>query len=224
MSFSDNGYELINSFLSSEQLDIFNSEIGEISLAHTSGGIRNAQAKYPCIDAYVRSNHILDLASSYIVGVPQFVRAILFNKTPNNNWLVPLHQDKTVAVSKEFSEQGWGPWSKKEGVVHVQPPIGVLNSMVTFRIHLDSTNTENGCLAVVPGSHKLGILKQQQISDKFNHLKSLPCPAPEGSALVMRPHLLHSSRKGTAPTQRRVLHVEFSSYELPSGVSWAESV
>lgn len=239
MSFTDNGYELVNNFLSPAQLESFNSELGEVNLPHSSGGIRNAQSKFPCIEAYIKSDHVLDQAAAYLTGVPQFVRAILFNKTPENNWLVSLHQDKTVAVSKEFSEQDWGPWSKKDGVLHVQPPLKVLNAMVTFRIHLDSSTIENGCLSVVPGSHKLGVLNQQQISDRSSdirsghfrfdhfrsdHFKSVLCPAPAGSALIMRPHVLHSSNKGTVPTQRRVLHIEYSSYELPSGVFWAESV
>ena len=224
MSLSENGYELINSFLSSEQLEAFNSELGSFELPQSSGGIRNAQSKYHSVRSFSSSEHVLKHAARYLKGKPKFVRAILFNKTASNNWLVPWHQDITVAVSSKFSADGWGPWSEKDGVLHVQPPVEVLNSMVTFRVHLDSTSEENGCLSVVPMSHKLGILPQQEILEHSNAFSPVICPAPEGSALVMRPHLLHASAKGTSPTQRRVLHLEYSDYELPSEVSWAENV
>ena len=224
MSLSDNGYELINSFLSSEQLDAFNSELGSVELPKSAGGIRNAQAKYKSISSFSSSSQVLDQAAVYLNGKPRFVRAILFNKSSSNNWLVSWHQDRTVAVSEKFSADGWGPWSEKDGVLHVQPPIEVLNSMVTFRIHLDAASEQNGCLSVVPKSHKLGILTQKEISERSSTFTSVLCPAPERSALVMRPHLLHASAKGKLPSQRRVLHLEYSDYELPAGVSWAENV
>ena len=224
MSFSDDGYELITSFLDPEQLDKLTSEIGSVELSRSAGGVRNAHVKYPCIGELCSSISVLDKAASFLHSTPMLVRAILFNKNESNNWFVPWHQDKTVSVSIRFQAKGWGPWSEKDGVLHVQPPIEVLNSMVTFRIHLDATSEKNGCLSVAPGSHKYGVLTQQEIIEKSDSLVPVLCNAPAGSALVMRPLLLHASSKGTAPTQRRVLHLEYSDYKLPSGVSWAESV
>ena len=221
--FFDDGYELIDSFLTPEQLETLNREIGLAELLRTVGGVRNAQEKYPCIKRFTSSTYAIDKAAGYLRRTPKLVRAILFNKTEVNNWLVSWHQDKTVAVSKEFRAEGWGPWSEKDGVVHVQPPVEVLNSMVTFRIHLDASSEENGCLSVLPGSHKLGILTQQEIAERSSTFEPVLCKAPERFALVMRPHLLHASAKGTAPTQRRVLHIEYCDYELPSGVAWAKS-
>lgn len=221
MSFLDSGYEILDGFLSSEQLDIFDNALVELNLPKSVGGIRNAEKKFECIKAFISSEQTLGQAAAYLEGAPKFVRALLFNKTPANNWLVTWHQDKTVVVSKDFTMHGWGPWSKKGGVLHVQPPLEVLNSMVTFRIHLDDSSAENGSLSVVSGSHKFGILSQQEISERAGSFKAILCHTSAGSALVMRPHLLHSSAKGTAPSQRRVLHIEYSSYELPSGVSWA---
>ena len=223
MSFSDDGYELITSFLTPTQLDKLISEIGSAGSSRGTGGVRNAQVTYPCIGELCSSVQVLSKVREYLNTTPKLVRAILFNKTDSNNWLVPWHQDRTVAVSLKFQAEGWGPWSEKDGILHVQPPIEVLNSMVTFRIHLDATSEKNGCLAVVPGSHKHGVLTQQEIAEKSDSFVPVLCKALAGSVLVMRPHLLHSSAKGTTPTQRRLLHIEYSDYMLPSGVSWAES-
>ena len=224
VSFSNDGYEFITSFLDPEQLDRLSSEIGSVELSRSIGGVRNAQVKYPCVGELCSSNQVLEKVASFLQSSPTLVRAILFNKTESNNWLVPWHQDRTVAVSIKFQAKGWGPWSEKDGVLHVQPPVEVLNSMVTFRIHLDATSEKNGCLSVAPGSHKYGVLTQQEIIEKSDSLVPVLCKAPAGSALAMRPHLLHASSKGISPTQRRVLHLEYSDYKLPSGVSWAESV
>jgi ectoine hydroxylase-related dioxygenase (phytanoyl-CoA dioxygenase family) len=106
-------------------------------------------------------------------------------------------------------------------MVHVQPPIAVLNQMITFRIHLDDSSQANGCLKVLPKSHELGILDQNEIQEYVQHNRSVICEARSGSALVMRPHILHASSKAKNPSQRRVLHLEYSSFKLPSGISWA---
>jgi len=93
--------------------------------------------------------------------------------------------------------------------------------MVTFRIHLDDTNLENGCLKVHPESQKLGILTQADIQKYIETHTPVICEAKAGSALAMRPHILHASSKAITPSQRRVLHLEYSSFELPDGVEWA---
>jgi ectoine hydroxylase-related dioxygenase (phytanoyl-CoA dioxygenase family) len=102
-------------------------------------------------------------AEKYLTGEPKLVRVILFDKTAANNWLVTWHQDKTVAVSQRHDISGWGPWSIKDGVHHVQPTIDVLNQMVTFRIHLDDSMEEKGCLRLIPKSHTNGIMSHEEI-------------------------------------------------------------
>ena len=50
---------------------------------------------------------------------PRPVRAIYFDKSTDANWLVPWHQDLTLACSAQVHAPGFGPWSTKEGVPHV---------------------------------------------------------------------------------------------------------
>lgn len=217
----DAGYEIIGEFLSRDQLISINNEVESVGLPARAGGIRNAEKKFSSVRDLANSEKLYALANAYLSGAPSLVRAILFNKTTDNNWLVIWHQDRTVAVSEKFEMPLWGPWSVKEGVHHVQPPVEVLNQMVTFRIHLDDANQENGCLKILPGSQQLGILEQAAIREYVQHHQPVICEAPVGSVLVMRPHILHSSSKASKPSQRRVLHLEYSSYELPAGITWA---
>ncbi len=221
MSYFVEGFEIVDEFLTQAQLNLVTLEIDSKNLPVNSGGIRNAEKKYSSIHKLALSNCLLERAKGYLTKPPKLVRAILFNKTEMNNWLVGWHQDRTVSVSKKFHADGWGPWSVKDGVVHVQPPIVVLNQMITFRIHLDDSSQANGCLKVLPKSHELGILDQNDIQEYVQHNRSVICEARSGSALVMRPHILHASSKAKNPSQRRVLHLEYSSFKLPSGISWA---
>ncbi len=217
----ENGFKLIDNFISEDQIISIVNELSQIHIAGKVGGIRNANAKLTTVGEYADSDGVLKYASQFLRSRPMLVRAIIFNKTTENNWLVTWHQDKTVAVSKQFELDGWGPWSVKDGTLHVQPPLEVLNQMVTFRIHLDDSNHENGCLKVIPRSHSLGIFPQSSIAEYASTHTPYECVAKRGSALAMRPHILHSSSKGTQPSQRRVLHLEFSSYQLPPGITWA---
>ncbi len=216
----ENGFEIIDEFISEKDISNIINEIGSIEFPFGTGGVRNAEKKLASINNYVNSFFAYKKAASYLNGKPNFVRAILFNKTPESNWLVPWHQDKTVSVTTESKPSGWGPWSVKDNVLHVQPPEEVLNNMVTFRIHLDPSTKENGCLKVLPKSHHYGVIPQNEIASYVNSHQATECIANRGSALVMRPHILHSSSKGSNPSQRRVLHLEFSGYNLPVGMSW----
>lgn len=221
MATLEKGYELIDDFLTSNQLNIIKKQTETINFPASGGGIRNAEKKHSFIRSIATSKQLIAHAQKYLPGEPHLVRAILFNKTTQNNWLVPWHQDRTVTISKKFENDEWGPWTTKDGVIHVQPPVAVLNQMVTFRIHIDDTNYENGCLKVIPKSHELGVLDHDMIQSYVKNYDPIICDAKAGSALIMRPHILHSSSKAPAPSQRRVLHLEYSSFNLPSGVTWA---
>lgn len=94
--------------------------------------------------------------------------------------------------------------------------------MLTLRIHLDHTDESNGALRVLPGTHLHGRLDPAQISHFKQHLNPITCTVRRGGALLMRPLLLHSSTAAMNPTHRRVLHFEYSSVNLPGGLSWFE--
>ncbi len=217
----EKGYEILENFIPDSLSNELSDSISPITLQSSRGGIRNIEKKSKSVMRFIESDLVLQTAAKYLSGEPKFVRAIFFNKTIHQNWLVSWHQDKTVSVSQKFESKGWHPWSVKDNIIHVQPPLHVLENMVALRVHLDPSNLENGCLKVVPYSHELGILKQKEIDEYMAQSQPVHCVVNKGAALIMRPHLLHASSKGSNPSSRRVLHLEFSSYKLPFGVTWA---
>ncbi len=146
----------------------------------------------------------------------------LFDKSPEANWLISWHQDLFVAVQERRQVRGFGAWSMKEGIHHVQPPTSVLESIAAVRIHLDDTPSTNGALRVVPGSHRSGKLGSNEIARLRRDRAAVTCELGRGGAMLMSPLLLHSSSKAVAPRRRRVLHFEFSATDLPDGLRWPD--
>lgn len=224
MQFFENGFEIVDHFISEEWHSAILRDIETSALSTDVSGVRHVNTKLQSVADYIESAELSHALRPFVPPGSKLVRAILFNKSPDANWFVTWHQDKTVAVSEVFEEVGWGAWSKKEGILHVQPPLDLLNSMVTVRIHLDPTPQENGCLKVIPNSHKRGILSSEEIRSIVSSKLHFYCEASKYSALIMRPHLLHASSKSETPGNRRILHLEFSNWLLPDGVVWAKPV
>ena len=172
-----------------------------------------------------------DLASSRqlrnliepVLGSSAFVaRSILFDKTPDANWDVIWHQDTTIAVTQQREVDGFGPWSVKGGVPHVQPPVHVLQNMLTLRIHLDPCGLENGPLLIVPGSHA-ELVPDSSIDAVACDRAARPLCCGAGDVILMRPLVLHASRRASHPGHRRVLHLEFAAEPLPAPLEWARA-
>lgn len=194
--------------------------ISDYQAAHSASSIRHANTKLPALQNFATSTLMTGIAGRYITGPAQLVRAIVFDKNREENWSVAWHQDKTIALDNKQPVDGWGPWSVKEGIHHVQPDTGLLNNCITLRCHLDNTDTANGCLQVIPNTHQQ-IWSAEQIAKLGTEQNAIACEAEAGDILVMRPLLLHASKKATSPMRRRVIHLEFCGTQLPQGLGFA---
>jgi phytanoyl-CoA dioxygenase PhyH len=183
------------------------------------GGQRNL-LDVPEIQALANMRPLVRVVEPLVGPTPFAVRAILFDKTATANWKVAWHQDLTIAVRERLDAAGFGPWSTKAGVVHVQPPTEFLDEMLAIRLHLDACGPDNGPLRVLPGSHRAGKIPEDQISRRRVQHTEEVCAVPQGGAILMRPLLLHASSPAGVPTHRRVVHIEYASRPLPEGLRW----
>ncbi|MDG1332886.1 MAG: phytanoyl-CoA dioxygenase family protein [Crocinitomicaceae bacterium] len=168
------------------------------------------------------------LLNENLLGIVRFIdpeafltKAIYFDKPQTQNWAVAWHQDVPINVEEKIPTEGYTSWTLKKGINSVCPPEDVLHNVFTLRIHLDDTNTLNGALKVIPGSHK------QRFSDKeMNTITSNSnpriCAIESGGVHLMKPLILHSSPRSTTQKKRRVIHLEFSSMELAGELDWLE--
>jgi len=221
LSIHSHGIRIERNFVSSAVLEAIHNEVSSCGTEYNRYGIRNAEKKFASINALVRSERFINKAKSILGGVPDVVRVIFFDKTADKNWLVTWHQDKTIAVNAKADIAGWGPWSIKDGDHHVQPDLSVLSNMITLRLHLDDAGVENGCLQVIPQSHQLGVLSQEHIQQICREKCAYTCDVKAGDLVIMKPLILHCSSKSIHPGHRRVVHVEYSNFVLPEGLSWA---
>lgn len=148
------------------------------------------------------------------------VRVLFFDKTIEANWGVPWHQDRTIAVASRVEAPGFGPWSVKGGVVHVEPTEHVLRSLVSLRLHVDDCGPDNGPLQVILGSWADGRVGADQISTRVTRGPVAVLTAAAGSVVAMRGLTIHGSEPAKVVGHRRVVHVDFCSAPLPERLSW----
>jgi ectoine hydroxylase-related dioxygenase (phytanoyl-CoA dioxygenase family) len=209
------GFAIVPSFLAPVELEILDRALP----AQHNAGLRNL-LDLPGIAELAASQKVRSLVD-LLLGPDAFpVRGILFDKTPVANWKVSWHQDLSIAVAQQRDAPGYGPWSEKSGVPHVQPPVEVLERMVAVRIHLDESGADNGPLRVLPRSHRAGKLRDAEIPSWRSRTAEQACLVPRGGVLLMRPLLIHASSPARKPIHRRVIHVEYAACHLAPGLEW----
>ncbi len=180
------GFVIVEDVLSSREADqilLALEQIGDAGSVRKRSGIfavRNFLDVSPEVAELAASDSIRALVEPGL-GVRFIpVRGILFDKIPDANWKAPWHQDVTIAVQERVEADGFGPWSTKTDVLHVQPPASILENMLTVRLHLDNCGKENGALRVLPGSHTRGKIPEQEIPGLRESLPEPPPRRPSG--------------------------------------------
>lgn len=213
------GFRLHRAVLSIEETEALRVEADQVAREAGGACVRRLRYRSTTFAALAMDQRLLRLLPERVMPV----RSILFDKTPGENWPVAWHQDVTLALATRIDVPGYGPWSIKDGVVHVQPPVEVLQRMVTLRLHLDPTPAENGALRVLPGSHRHGRLSASEI-EAWKTKPAAICAADPGDVLAMRPLLLHASSRSERPGHRRIVHLEYAPRDvLDPRLHWAET-
>lgn len=207
------GYALADISLSDEQCDHLIRSLPPVTGGR--GGVRNL-ITHPTVLRLLLHPKFGDYLWSEIGRDLVAVKATMFDKELDANWYVQWHQDRSVAVKQRVDTPGYGPWTSKAGVVHVEPPVDVLAQIVAVRIHLDACGSENGPLRVVPGSHASGKLTGAELEKIGTTGEHIELTADRGAIHLMRPLLVHSSARAMVAAHRRVLHIELA----PAQVIW----
>ncbi len=118
-------------------------------------------------------------------SLKQYINQINF-KMPGGGIDFPWHQD--IRPTPAFTAQE--------------------HNYVQTIIAVDEANPENGCLHLVPGSHKLGDLKAKryaegQIESQLDVSTAVPCLAQPGDVIMFTSYTVHGSRPNTTDQPRR---------------------
>lgn len=226
---ADNGFSVMNDIYAGDEIQniltaISRADMSKDTFRKSSDlfAIRQFLRELPDTFHLIFNDRLKQLIKQLLGDNVFVVKSIYFDKPETSNWYVAYHQDLTISVDKKLQLEGFGPWTTKQNQFAVQPPIEILEDITTIRIHLDDTDENNGALKVVPGSHLKKIFRTETLDWKTE--KEVTCCVKRGGLMLMKPLILHSSGRTSNNKKRRVIHIEFSSKELPSQLTWAERI
>jgi len=205
----EQGFGIIPSVLAEQGVDDLLEELSQANLPRSRAGVRHAM-KLATVAAMARGSRLLGIAQQ-ILGSDAFpFRATLFDKSPTANWLVVWHQDTALPLRERHETPGWGPWSVKDGVIYAHAPENAFSQVLALRLHLDDSTEENGPLRVLPKTHTLGVLSDEELHNLSTRVAPVDCLVPCSGVLAMRPLIVHASSKSQSSAPRRVLHIEYA--------------
>lgn len=215
------GFETSNQVLPPVECDDLLSKLAASEVSRSRAGARHL-ISLPFILRLARDARLQRIADAALGCEALPFRVTLFDKSTDSNWSVVWHQDTALPLAKKFDAPGWGPWSIKAGIRYAHAPASALNRIVALRVHLDESASTNGPLRVLSGTHRLGVLSDEQVAEVARNSPAVDCLVPRGGVLAMRPLLIHSSTRIVAPGSRRVLHIEYAEdLEVAPGINLA---
>lgn len=169
-TFERNGFVVVKNALDDETVSFLIEKLSKLKPAEavsrrneTVYGVRNLLNISPEVKEFSEGETVGKLAENFLDERAKIVRAIYFDKNADANWKVPWHQDLTISVKEKRESKGFSVWTMKAKIQHVQPPVEILEKMVTLRFHLDDADETNGALKVIPKSHTKGRLSAAEI-------------------------------------------------------------
>jgi len=226
--YRENGYILVKGLLSPEEAALYRQETHDLAArlsAHknmdaTWGSAREAmpEAKdtkimhchnvqfYSAAFSKLLVNERMTGVAADIIGSPnvQLHHTKMFIKPPEKGSPFPMHQD--------------APYFPHDR-----------HSMIAVIIHFDSAPIEKGCVRVVPGSHKLGILEHSSQGgwhlpfEQYPIASAVPCEAEAGDALFFSYLTIHGSGVNVSQEARTTVLIQMRDPEDPPTIKTHES-
>jgi phytanoyl-CoA hydroxylase len=136
---------------------------------------------------------LLDSVEDLLGPNIQLYYSMLMMKPPREGFSAPWHQD-----------MAFFPHDRTD--------------LLACQVYIDDSTMENGCIHVVPGSHKLGLLNHYK-DGRFSGIvqgdvsgfdaQQVAAPVKAGGALFWHALTLHSSKANTSDKPRRALVLEY---------------
>lgn len=153
----------------------------------------------PVLYSYALHDRLLDWVEDFVGPDIKSIHTMLINKPPNVDGRHPLHQDLLYF------------------------PFRPANKIVAIWTALQRITKENGCLVVVPGSHRGELLKHENpdwehlnlayfgAAGVGRHPDRLHLEMQPGDSVFFHPLLLHGSGRNRSRSFRRAISAHFAS-------------
>jgi phytanoyl-CoA hydroxylase len=235
--FLDNGYLLVDPLLRASELQPLIDELAErvdrtAREAHAAGRLRKLFDDEPfarrlakicasmedCSDVWrFAGEKYRSVAMAAVMTHPAILDAVESVIGPE----ILAHPQFNVRAKLPDQELTVVPWH--QDLAYLRPeadPTLIMN----FWIPLVDATAENGCVEVMPGSHRAGLLPHERIrnyqgipDDKVPPGPIVTCPVRVGGALLLQPKTIHRSIPNRSDHVRWSLDLRYSDPALPTG-------
>lgn len=140
-----------------------------------------------------RDRRILDVVEALIGPNIMLYYSMFMMKPPRQGFAAPWHQDFAFFVHNRAR-------------------------LLACQVYIDDSTLENGCVNVVPGSHKLGLLNHFRGDSFADHVqgdvsefdaRAVPVPMRAGGMLIWHALTLHASAPNRSEKPRRAIVFEY---------------
>lgn len=194
--YEENGFLLVPGVFDAGEVQEMQDALGR-ALAAEAGDVNHRWSAVEDSTLVLKGHHDLqymDAVFTRMVAHPRIVEVLTDLIGPN----VQLHHSKMLVKPPE---QG-APFPMHQDYPYFPHE---RHTMLAASVHLDDTDEENGCLHVVPGSHKLGPLDSEGPSHALDSTleSGTPCPAKAGDVLFFNYLTIHGSGVNRSTRTRR---------------------
>ena len=167
--------------------------IRKISHIHLSGGV--------IWDELMRRDEVLDIMEDLMGPDIRFHHSKMMVKPPFEGSLKPWHQDLPEGFITHEEANRLRPWGTD--LQPEQVPI------IAIQYYLDDSTLENGCIQVVPGSHRRGLFEDPLHEWRIDPSETVAAEFKAGGALLFHCLTWHYSAPNTSPNGRRGVVYEY---------------
>ena len=200
-SYAENGYLLVPGVFDAGEVQEMRDAIARI-LATVEGTAADRNHRWSGVDESLQLKGFHDLqyhdaVFTRMAAHPRLVQVLTDLIGPN----VQLHHSKMLVKPPE---QG-APFPMHQDYPYFPHE---RHSVLAASVHLDETDEANGCLHVIPGSHRLGPLEAAGDAHTVDYAleSGTACPASPGDVLFFNYLTIHGSGvNGSDRTRRNVL-------------------
>lgn len=211
--YENNGFVVIDNIFTPDELKIMNEELAVLERAENRPAPKSKDREGILLELgllsektkiFAEDQRILALIEDIVKPGIAIYSSKLVSKLPNNDTVCHWHQDDAYYVGVSASETRMSVW-----------------------VPLLGANEKNGCLWIVPRSHKQGLLthhvkdyglcRRSLIEEEVDLSEAVPLNMKAGSILLFSALLWHGSKGNQTDQTRRAFIISYQEATAKSG-------
>jgi phytanoyl-CoA hydroxylase len=211
--YDEYGYVVVENYFSADELFEMNKELDQLGESNDTrlqvqgeheGFIYQLALLTEKTKGFAEDDRILMLIEDIVKPGISIFSSKLLTKLPHSESVCHWHQDDAYYTEVVDSNTRMSVW-----------------------VPLQDTTEENGCLWVVPGSHKAGLMavapkdygtcRKALDEEKVDLSKAIPVPMKAGSVILFHAMLWHSSKGNSTDQIRRAFIISYQEATVPKG-------